>query len=362
MKIFLAGEEHDAMLRRMVRSAAMPGHIQIAYEREPDFFHGLHILGTFNQVLAAEENGQISIMGCRSVRPMFINGEETAFGYLSGLRSSPAAKHGMGLVRGFRMFRELHGDGRCRGYLTTIIAGNEEAFATIAQGRAGLPFYKDLGEGRTYAVALNRGQRVPRSRIAVRFARPQEAPVVIQFLRREGRQRQFFPALRESDFGTPLLRNLSVTDFLIAEINGQPCGVGAVWDQTAFKQHRIRKYSRAVKRAKPLIDAALKLGGYRPLPGEGDVLNSAFFGFKAARDNDPEIHAALLRHACIHLQQAGATHCIAGFHESDPAQSAMQAFRCTVYRSRLFFAGWEEDLETYRRLDGRIPYFDPAIL
>lgn len=346
----------------MVRSAVMPGHIQIAYERDPDFFQGLEILGTFNQVVAAEENGALAIMGCRSIRPMFINGEAMDFGYLSGLRSSLSAKRGMGLAQGYQKLRELHRDGLCPGYITTIIDGNDEAFSTLAQGRAGLPLYKDLGEGRTYAIALNRRQRTHRSNISVRFARPGDVATVIKLFRHAGKEHQFFPAIGESDFGTPLLRNLPVTNFLIAEQNGQPCGLGAVWDQTAFKRHRIRKYSRAMKLGKPFLDAALRLGGYSRLPKEGDALNSAFFGFKTALDNDPTVHAALLRHACIHLRQAGVDHCITGFHEADPAQSALQGFRCSIYRSRLFFVGWDADLETFRRLDGRIPYFDPAIL
>jgi hypothetical protein len=362
MKFILANQTHDAQLRAMVRSAAMPGHIQIAYEREPDFFQGLGIQGTFNQVVAAEENGQLAGFGCRSIRPLFINGEEIDFGYLSALRSSPQAKQRLGIARGYRTFKELHGDGRCSGYTTTIIEGNAAAFATIASGRAGLPAYQDMGRCLTYAIALNRhGKPKRNTEINVRFAHASESALVIDLLRRFGSAFQFFPALHESDFDTPLLRDLPATRFLIAEDATGPCGVAALWNQSAFKQHRIRAYSRSLRILGPVLNAGLRLGGFHPLPKIGRPLHHAYLSFKAARNNDPGILRALVDHARL---AAGSkhSHLIVGFHGDDPARKSLARLPVTVYRSRLFFAGWEAEMETFHQLDGRIPYFEPAIL
>jgi len=362
MNFILANSAHNEQLRRIVRAESMPGHIQVAYEREPDFFQGLETQGTFNQIVAAEEGEQLIGFGCRSIRPMFINGERIDFGYLSGLRSSLEAKRRLGIARGYKTFKELHADGRCPGYITTIIDGNAEAISTIAQGRAGLPFYKELGSCITAAIALKKRNKAAHPHITVRFARPGEESTVIRLLETYGKYYQFFPALTEANFGTPLLRDLPITKFLIAEQHNEPCGIAALWDQSAFKQHRIKQYSSALKLARPLLNAGLKLNGRSPLPNEGTLLLYATFCFKAVKDSNPDILRALLQFACKHLHHAGYSHCITGFHQNDSGLGILKYFSAIRYHSRLFFAGWEDDLEIFNQLDRRTPYFDPAIL
>jgi len=362
MKIILANPAHDVQLRNIVRSESMPGHIQVAYEREPSFLQGLETQGTFNQVIAAEEDGKILLFGCRSIRPMFINGERIDFGYLSSLRSTPLAKQKLGVARSYKTLREVHEDGRCLGYISTIINGNVEAVSTLTHGRAGLPYYKNMGTCRTVAIPLRKRKHASHPNISIRFAKPGGGALVVRLLENFGKQNQFFPALTKSDFGTPLLRDLPITQFLIAEQNGEACGIAALWDQSKFKQHRIRKYSPALRLAKPFLNGGLKLAGYSPMPKEGEQLKNAYFCFKAARNHNPKILQALLHHACNHLHQAGYSHCITGFHNDDPATSIVKHYPATTYRSRLFFTGWENDLKTFDQLDGRVLYFDPAIL
>ncbi|MBN2684996.1 MAG: hypothetical protein JXR40_06930 [Pontiellaceae bacterium] len=363
MRFILAQPEHEAQLRAIVRAESMPGRIRVTYAREPDFFHGLGIQGTFNQVVAAEENGKVIGFGCRSIRPMFINGNVIDFGYLSGLRSTPDAKRRLGLARGYRTFRDLHADGRCPGYISTIIEGNSEAVKTIASGRAGMPHYKDLGECYTYALALKRREKSnPHPTIRTRMLRTGEEPLAIETLRTLGQRYQFFPALNENDFGSTLLRDLPVTQFLIAETTDGPCGIAAVWNQSAFKQHRIHAYSPGMRRLKPLINLGLKSAGFSALPSPGEPLYHAYFCFAAVKDNDPQIMRTLIHSARALSAQAGFSHLLIGFHENNPAARGVHGMAKSIYRSRLFFVGWEQELEAFAQLDDRIPYFDPAIL
>ncbi|NLX27020.1 MAG: hypothetical protein GXY61_13860 [Lentisphaerae bacterium] len=363
MRFILAQPEHEAQLRAMVRAESMPGRIQVTYAREPDFFHGLGIQGTFNQIVAAEENRQIIGFGCRSIRPMWINGKETNFGYLSGLRSSPDAKRRLGLARGYRTFRELHADGRCPGYISTIIEGNSEAVSTIASGRGRLPHYNDLGKCFTYALALKRRENgKPHPDIKTRSLRVGEEALAANTLRKFGQQYQFFPAFNATDFDTALLRDLPVNRFLIAETDDGPCGIAAIWDQSAFKQHRIHAYSPGIRRLKPLINLGLKSAGFNPLPTVGETLHHAYFCFAAVKDNDPRIMRALINSARAQSAQSGFSHLLSGFHEKDPAARAVHGMPKSVYRSQLFFVGWEQERHTFAQLDDRIPHFDPAIL
>lgn len=363
MKFILATKAHDPQLRAIVSEEAMPGRMRIIYEREPSFFHGLETQGRFNQVIAAEHNDRIVAVGCRSIRPMLINGSVNDFGYLSGLRSSPEAKSRHGIPRGYRKFRELHEDGRCPGYISTIIEGNSEAFKTIASGRVGLPHYMDLGECFTYALALKRNEsgKTPEA-ITTQPLHIGEEVLAVETLRKFGGQFQFFPALYETDFGSPLLRDLPVNRFLIAEIDGKLCGIAAVWDQSAFKQYRIRAYCPVIRWCRLLINLGLKSVGFSALPAAGERLSCAYFCFAAVKDNDPRIMRTLINAARMLSARSGYSHLLVGFHGKNPAACAVEGMTKLVYRSRLFFVGWEKELETFAQLDNRMPYFDPAIL
>jgi len=362
MKFILADHSYEEQLRNMVRDETMPGHIQISYEREPDFFHGLETQGTFNQIMAAEEEGRIIGFGCRSIRPVFLNGKRINFGYLSGLRSLPESKQKLGVVRGYRTLKKLHTDGRCPGYITTIIDGNVEAISTITKGRAGLPSYKKLGRCTTYAIPLKMKRDKTLGGLVLRFAKKGEEKRIMESISLLGKQYQFFPALAQSDFESPLLLNLSITDFIVAEKEGKICGISALWDQSAFKQHRIRKYSGFLRRAKPLLNTGLKCAGCQPIPNEGEMLRQAFFCFKATTNNDPKVMKAMLDFACKHLAHAGYAYCITGFHDDDPCSKIVKKHHALRYRSHLYFSGWADDLKTYDALDHRVFNFEPAIL
>ncbi len=341
----------------------MPGHIRIRYEREPDFFHAMGILGSFSQVVAGVEEGRVLGFGCRSVRPMYVNGEACEYGYLSSLRSSLQGKQRLGLARGYQLFRTLHEDGRCEGYFSTIIDGNADAVSTIASGRAGLPTYHPLGTCTTYAVSGSRwSARRKDAGIQVRFAEPGEEGRVISLLNRYGPASHFFPVLHERDFGSPLLRDLPVTRFLIAEDAHGDCGVAGLWDQSGFKQHRIIAYSPWIHRIRYLLNAGLVLSGRNTLPPPGQNLPFVYLCFRAVRDQDPAITRALVSKAREVLRQSRGTYLVTGCHERDPCRIGMEDVAQTRYRSRLYAVGWEKELPSYIALDNRVPYFDPAIL
>ena len=138
----------------------MDGQIAVSFRREPSYFAAAAVEGSFRQVVAARDcrTERIVGFGSRSVRRRFFNGQPRAIGYLGALRLLPDHRNRGLLARGFRFFRELHGDGRAQLYLTTIAAGNETAIRQLTSGRAGLPAYHDAGEFHTLAIPLRKPQ------------------------------------------------------------------------------------------------------------------------------------------------------------------------------------------------------------
>jgi hypothetical protein len=62
----LAEPSDDSQLRALMREIVVPGHIQIAYTREPNFFNAYQDVDPRAQVIVAEENHRIEGVACCS--------------------------------------------------------------------------------------------------------------------------------------------------------------------------------------------------------------------------------------------------------------------------------------------------------
>ena len=84
----LATPADDADLRSLLRENPTAGSISLAFEREPCYFDASVIEGPFHQTIVARgsDSGNVIAVGNRSVRPLFVNGQVQAIGYLSQLR------------------------------------------------------------------------------------------------------------------------------------------------------------------------------------------------------------------------------------------------------------------------------------
>ena len=150
----LATSADDAGIRRLLSSNPIPGKIRIRYEREPDYFAGCATMGT-TQVLVARAEERVIGVACRAVRPMYINGERADVGYLGQLRVDPHFRGRWLVLRGFRKLHELHRQSPPRGYVTTIIEGNEEAEGVLVRlARGPMPRYRKIDRLMTLALPV----------------------------------------------------------------------------------------------------------------------------------------------------------------------------------------------------------------
>jgi len=366
VRFVVADHRLEPALRRLTGAEALPGWIRLRYGREPDFFQGLGVQGTFTQAFAClGDEEQLLGVGTRAVRPAWLDGEPGSVGYLGGLRVSRDARGGTILARGYRMLRELHGDRRCDFYLTTILEENTAALALLTSRRAGLPHYLDAG--RLYCHVVS-----PRALADVRGAaadcRVQGGGEIgrerlFAFLAAAGRERQFFPILRPDDLGGPLLRGLCQDDFLVATSpGGDIVGCIALWDQSGFKQFTVEGYSPGVGLTLSLLRPLTRLGLGIELPLPGEELRLLNLALPCVRGNDRGVLAALLQAAG--RRAAGGDHhgVLFGFHEADPLRPGrIPGF---TYASRVFLVCWDEELPAaHRALAGERPlHLDAASL
>ena len=343
----------------------MPGWIRLAYGREPNFFHGVDIQGSFNQVLVAEEADRLVGTGCRSIKPAWVNGVRQNIGYLSGLRLSPDVRRTGALARAYAACKVLHDQRPAPAYLTTVVEGNTEATRLLTSGRAGLPHYLDRGRYVTYAINLNcRARRPSPCGLTIRHGGEVPQEDIVAFLNHHGARRQFFPVLSVTDFGTPYLRGLHPADFCVAvDGAGGMAGVAAVWDQGGFKQNTVTGYAGPVQHLRPALNGVLRLTGFHPLPAPGEDLRLLYAAFACVRGNDPATLRAMLEHLYAQHQRGHHHFLVLGFHERDPLRAALSRFLAFRYVSRLYLVCWDDGLDFVNRLDpDLIPYLDAATL
>jgi hypothetical protein len=365
MRFELAGPRHDPHLRALLREHAMPGWVELALEREPDFFAAAAAMGGASQTIVALEDDTVVGMGCRTVREVYLNGRASSLGYLSGLRLEQAFRRGTALARGYRFLRQLHEDGRTAAYVSTIIEDNRDVVALLAGGRAGLPRYRDLGRYVTFAVALGAwppGRR-PRPDVIVSHAGPSELDAVVSFLNEHGRRRQFFPVVHRGDFNSPAWQGLEPRNVRIARrADGRIEGAAACWDQSAYKQTRVVRYRRLVATARPLLNGLLRVAGFPVLPNEGALLPALNLSLVCVRDDDPGTLAALLNGVHAEYRARGGWLMI-GLHERDPLSRAVRRWTSLRYASRLYAVYWDDGRPV---IDGlapeQIPYLEVATL
>jgi hypothetical protein len=386
----LATAADDPALRELLAVTPTDGHISVSFRREPSFLEAAAVHGPFHQTVVCRDtlSGALVGAGVRSVREMFVNGRPRPIGYLSGLRVRPEFRN-LGLVaRGYRFFHELHADGRAPLYLTTIAEGNRVAQSVLTSARAGLPPYHDAGRYFTFVLSPRRSRNgtalecgasaplsfsftLPRPKVirvlavsgkgkAVLKPRTPKLPALLDFWNTHGRQRQFFPSLSAADFewGGATFRGLQAEDVLTAERGGRIVATLGVWDQTAFRQNVVERYSRPLAWLRPVYNAWAALRGGVALPAVGMPFRHRVAALPVVADDDPAVFAALLETARRRI----GTHLLVGLHERDPLAAVARAQAMTVYVTRLYHVGWDDGEALRTALDDRPPYLELGTL
>jgi hypothetical protein len=352
----LATPEDDEPIRRLLARNSVPGRIRIRYEREPDYFTGCVTMGS-TQVLVARSEGAVVGVACRSVRSMYINGEPAAVGYLGQLRVDRDFRGRWLVHRGFRMLHQLHRENPPRGYVTTIVEGNDEAEGILVRhARGATPRYRKID--RLLTLALRTGGR--RAIIPAADRRPLSE--VVALLQREGRRRNFFPAYSESDFANGAMPGFHESDFVTVEESGRLAGVAGLWDQRAFKQSIVDGYESILEIARPFYNVAAAMAGRPRLPRPGSPLALAYGVCFCVENDDPGVARRLIELLLARAEERRIDHLLIGFTESDPLLGVARRFPHVAYPAGIYTVGWENENDLHDQLDTRPRYLEVAAL
>ena len=360
----LATAADDGEIRALLAGAPVEGPIVLSYEREPDYFLGCSVMGRRVDTLVARlrSTGELVGLATRAVRPLWINGKVQDVGYLGHLRVSPRYRGRSLVQRGFRLLRSLDGH-TLPGYVTTIVEGNVEALGVLVRrSRPGMPAYRERCRVRTLVIPTLHASRARRGvPVEVSGAAPEQPGPIVEFLRRVGRERQFFPAYEAADFlpGSGLTRGFEAGNFLVAMRNGDIAGVLGVWDQSAFKQVVVRGYRGLLACLRPIVARTAHLGGYPAPPRPPALLRIAYASFLAIEGDRTDTFAALLAAARDRAARLGCDYLTLALADGDPLLPSAQALPHRTYASRLFTVDWRAG-GFHDEVARGIPYVDIA--
>jgi hypothetical protein len=368
----VAGPADEPDIRRLVGAVAMPGDVALRFEREPDYFLGATIMGDPHQVVVArvQPGGALAGILFRGERRVFLNGVETTVGYIGQIRAAPGHAGRWLLQRGLPVFRAL-GEPSMR-YLGVIASENRRALGVLAGRRppGGIRIVP-IGGLTTLAFVVRRQGALERAvrralgrgtpGLTVERATAATLPDVVAFLRREGARRQLYPAYRLEDFTDGrTLRDLAPGAIAVVRRDGAIAGVGALWDQSRYKQDVVDGYGPSLRRIRPGWDLLAPLIGARPMPAVGEPLAAAFLACLAVAGDDPAVLRRIVATVLEDAAARGLAFVTAGFADRDALLPAARRTLHLTYHSGIFLAGWGGDPAA--GLDARTPCVEIATL
>jgi hypothetical protein len=296
---------------------------------------------------------------------MFVNGKVQEIGYMSQLRIHPKYGHGLylarGLAQGFRLYHDLHADGRAPFYLMSIIEDNLPARRLLTSGLPEYPHVQEYTRMFTFAVYPVRRKRSLSLPYPLKIIRGDEsyASAIVDCLNRNGARKQYASYWTCDSL---FIANLAPSDFFLMLNGNRVVGCIACWDQNAFKQTVLRGYSNSVARWRKFANLFSIVGGWLYLPDPNTQLRHSYASHVAIDDDDPVVFSALLRELYNYNLEKGYSYFMVGLAEANPFRSIVKTYRPLTYVSQIYLVDWENDAELLRNIDHRIPGLEIAVL
>ena len=350
----------DGGIRRLLRQQVIPGHIRLAFPREPDFSLGCSVTGDEYRILVARSQSDGAVVGvaCRSVRQVYVNGRPQRLGYLGQLRIHERFRGRWLVSRGFALLHRMDEEDPVPAYLAAVVDGNREALGVLVnRRRRSFPQFRGVARYRTLALPTRKSKRPVKAIGEIGPGSTEQLPEIVRFLRAEGPRRQLFPVWTEASLRSLRTLGLRPEDIRVARRHGDIVGVTALWDQSAYKQTIVHGYSvwmRALARISRLTGRWLPLPS---VPGAGREIRSASAALVCIKDDDPEVFADLLRQIYDLACSRSFDYLLVGLESGDPLLKVARAARHFTYSSRLFLVSWKNG-GSYEQLDDRPVYVD----
>jgi hypothetical protein len=357
--ISVADKKDDEDIGRFFSKVPIDGAVRLSLERRPSFLEAASYGNSFVQVVVGRDHstGDIVGIGSRAVRKGYVNGEAMDIGYLGSLRLEESRRGNIFLARGYQFLRQLHSDGKVKAYISTVMEDNHEVLSILTSRRAGLPTYQDLGCFLTCTLSSHGSGKHKNDGLRIVQATESDRPMIVAFLIRCGRDRQFFPVCSND------LSEFNIEDMVLVFSGNDLVGCAVLDDAKQGKQIVIHGYSPQFLMIRSLWNGIMGRLGWPAWPEAGTDLSFTFVSLMVIDQSHPVALYALIRELKAKAFAKGLKYLMLGFHEKDPIWPLFKAkHRFAQLKSRLFLVYWEDGKALANQLDSRPPYVELSTL
>jgi len=358
-------ERWKAAMLAIVRQAPIEANgMRIVFDHQPDPFLLRRLRS--RKVLCGGFfiRGQLSGFALMLYKKVYVEGLPQTVLYFGNLVAAPAARGKGILYRMSDFFMNNLPDDIRLGH-AVVMKGNRAALRLVNRAHPrfpNMPHLKIIGEWRVANILLL--PRFPvKLKYPVRPARSADIDAIACLLDREYRNRLFGPVVSRESILRALdaFPNFSTENYYIAEEGGEVVGVCCAWDMGTVKQNRILRYGPRLKWLKRALALISPLGGYPPLPREGEAFRDVTILDYAAKERNPEILQALLQAIYRDYRRKRYHMMIFGYADGDPLGAAARPFFSREVVSEIvLFSKSKRTVEEF--VTNAYPYIDMALL
>lgn len=338
--IQLAGPDDNEALCDLFRKVHLPASLELAQERDPDFFAMLRMhAGGYHSYIICTEDGTPGACASMPRRTAWYEGDQIPSSYLCDLRILPEHRGRGRLGRGFQeIFKFAKQEYGGELFTTVVFDTNtraKKALVTpkgdqVEKLRKEQPEYREMTRFNMTSVHFTTPKKGPSAR--VKEATTADRDELFQFII-DGQRRRLLGECLDGDMLNQRIETwpgFSLSDFLIVRNQkGRIAGCLAPWDTGAFKRTRVIDYHGSMAVIRRGYDLMAKLRGYLPLPAPGECFRFSFLTHLEIADDDPALLQDLLRGAYQRLSPTGAHYMAAMIPRESKLEKAFSDFMVT---------------------------------
>ena len=350
-KIFLATPDESDELLKLFEDMDFSGDISIMFTRRPDAYQSLISEGekVIIPIVKDITNDLICAMGCCIIRKAFINGQIKNVGYLTSLKIKKEYKSLLYLIKDVYRFLYENTKDYVDVYYTTILEDNKGAQRLLEKKRKNMPIYHYEGDYTVYCFAKSRYDLSIKNKNSDKYKLEiGKMKDVREFYKNNLTKYNFSPIdinlyqLHDDDF------------FILRDEKDDIVAACALWNQTAYKQYIITKYSGIFKYINKLPTNWL---GYPKFPKENTPINFASVSLFLVKDMDAKIAEYFLRQVAQSDKKYNLL--MLGLFETHVLNTIFNKIKHIKYKSRLYRVNWGDEL---LELDERLINIEVGLL
>jgi hypothetical protein len=358
-------ERNRDMLRILEGSPVETPSLTVSFERKPDIFALTEIFSERLRCVGFLKGKELFGFAMLSYQKRYVNGEPRLVMYFGNVHVKPEGR-GRHFVYRVSEYLSRGLDARSDIGYAVVMAGNRAAERFVGsrkQEYPDLPHSRIIGAFCAWNILITARKRESRNYRA-RPATAGDVDAIVSLLRDEFQPRLFAPVIDRDIFLENVVRRpgCGLSDYYVAEKDGEIVGTCAAWDMIRLKQNRVVRYGTKLRMVRTALAMFARLAGFPPTPGEGETIRDVTITDCAVRERDPEILEALLSKVYNEYRARRFNMMTVGGCRHDPLLDATTAFLSYPVSSNIVLIATDQSLLAEGRIDTSLPYVDVAML